>query len=79
MQNTLRKDAVLHLLVNGGWSAWIESGSCSVSCGGGIMKEIRTCTNPEPSYGGFPCPNDIPLNRQRFTKTCNQGKCSGKS
>ncbi|NUN04803.1 MAG: thrombospondin type-1 domain-containing protein [Bdellovibrio sp.] len=43
------------LPVNGGWSAWKDQGSCSKSCGGGLITQIRTCTNPAPANGGASC------------------------
>jgi len=53
------------------WSNW---GTCSTSCGPGVKKRTRTCTNPEPEYGGLTCrerdlgPNMEPAN-------CNLGTC----
>lgn len=55
------------------WSNW---GTCSTSCGPGVKKRTRTCTNPEPEYGGLTCrerdlgPNMEPAN-------CNLGTCPG--
>ena len=46
------------ITINGGWSPWstvatpcsrmINGVSTNVTCGGGIMKRRRSCTNPEP-------------------------------
>lgn len=41
--------------VNGGWSAWINSGSCGVN---GLQTQTRTCTNPTPANGGAQCSGD---------------------
>jgi hypothetical protein len=49
--------------VNGGWSLW---GTCSSSCGGGT--QTRTCTNPEPAYGGATCSGSTIQN-------CNEQPC----
>ena len=46
--------------VHGGWSYWQNSGSCSVTCGGGVQKQIKTCTNPTPKYGGSQCYGNQP-------------------
>lgn len=42
-------------VVNGGWSAWIDQGSCSKTCGSGQQMQMRTCTNPSPTSGGAAC------------------------
>ncbi|XP_063227061.1 uncharacterized protein LOC134533467 [Bacillus rossius redtenbacheri] len=39
---------------NGGWSQW-SPWSCSVSCGGGVGRQTRTCSNPRPNVHGRPC------------------------
>ena len=42
-------------LVNGGYTEWNSWTPCSVTCGRGIKKRQRFCTNPEPAYGGVAC------------------------
>lgn len=44
-----------HVLVNGGYTEWNGWTACSVTCGKGIKKRQRFCTNPEPAYGGVAC------------------------
>ena len=36
------------------WGSW-EYGSCSASCGNGIINGHRTCNSPSPSGGGSLC------------------------
>ncbi|XP_060552023.1 hemicentin-1-like isoform X2 [Ruditapes philippinarum] len=53
--------------VHGGWADWGLFGECSVSCGGGLKKRFRTCSNPSPSNNGHPCrgqaDDTVPCNR----------------
>ncbi|PAA54099.1 hypothetical protein BOX15_Mlig015709g1 [Macrostomum lignano] len=41
--------------VNGGWAQWSAWGSCSRSCGSGLVQRSRGCTNPVPEFGGDDC------------------------
>ena len=41
--------------VDGGWSAWLITGSCSVTCGVGYQRRERICDSPAPQYGGLDC------------------------
>ncbi|XP_052282757.1 coadhesin-like isoform X1 [Dreissena polymorpha] len=43
---------------HGGWSAWNEWGSCSVTCGVGLRRRDRVCDNPWPSSDGNHCFGD---------------------
>ncbi|XP_059097970.1 hemicentin-1-like [Tigriopus californicus] len=45
---------LLYSKVDGGFSEWVD-GACSVSCGSGTMLQKRTCSNPEPKFGGRYC------------------------
>ncbi|TRY74484.1 hypothetical protein TCAL_01321, partial [Tigriopus californicus] len=40
---------------HGEWSDWQPWTKCSRTCGGGIKKSIRQCTNPSPKNGGSYC------------------------
>ena len=51
------------------WSSWIE---CSVTCGTEEKTRSRTCTNPEPAYGGDECTGD-----DTKTRSCDSGSCRG--
>ena len=57
-------------IVDGGWCKWSSWGSCSKSCNGGTQVRSRTCTNPEPQYGGKQCAGS-----SQSTRACNQQKC----
>jgi len=42
--------------VNGGWTEWsLVSSTCSKTCGSGILRRIRTCTNPKNQGAGTEC------------------------
>ena len=51
-----------------GWSDWSRYGECSVSCGGGLQEERRTCLS---------VPDDCLGSSLNFLQ-CNTQKCSGK-
>lgn len=54
--------------VHGGWSVWTMWTDCSVPCGVGVQERRRSCTSPEPMYGGMFCKGDS-LQEQ----VCNTG------
>lgn len=60
------------MLVDGGWSLWGSYTSCSVTCGVGIQKRERTCTEPLPQYGGTDC---VGLSSE--TQNCTESECPG--
>lgn len=60
--------------VDGGWDAWAEWTQCSVTCGHGIQRRSRTCTNPAPSNGGAVCKGD-----GEEVKKCSPMSCAGES
>ncbi|XP_068594579.1 A disintegrin and metalloproteinase with thrombospondin motifs 13 [Brachionichthys hirsutus] len=41
--------------VHGSWSDWSAFSPCSRTCGGGVTRRARTCTNPRPAFGGDGC------------------------
>ena len=59
-----------HFVVDGRWSSWRPVGGCSKTCGGGILKFIRTCT--KPSCGGISCRGS-----STFEAQCNTACCLG--
>ena len=59
-------------LVDGGWSSWYNQTDCSVSCGGGVLTQLRSCTQPTPSCGGSECQGE-----NTKTVDCNIHCCPG--
>ncbi|XP_049884796.1 semaphorin-5A-like [Pectinophora gossypiella] len=47
--------SVTNCTVHGGWSAWSGWSECSATCGIAIKSKRRTCTAPEPRFGGRVC------------------------
>jgi len=45
---------VMHLaiVVDGAYTTWSTWSGCSVTCGNGTIERTRTCTNPQPQFGG---------------------------
>ena len=60
--------------VPGGYSEWSNWGECTVTCGGGVQKRSRTCTNPPPSDGGPACIEQN-LGPAEETQGCNTRDC----
>ena len=62
------------MIVDGGLSLWGAWESCSVTCGGGLQRRVRSCTSPPPQWGGRQC-QESPVMYQ----SCNRGVCPGNS
>ena len=58
--------------VNGGFTPWSLFTTCSKSCGEGSQSRTRSCTAPEPKYGGIECDGPV-LDEQK----CKQVDCPG--
>ena len=54
--------------IHGNWSPWENWSLCSVSCGVGVKRKMRTCSNPAPMFGGEPCVGEFEL-----FKDCDTG------
>jgi len=59
-------------VVNGGYSDYGPWSNCSSVCGGGKQTRTRTCSKPEPSFGGADCSLLGPATEQRV---CNEQAC----
>ncbi|XP_049335709.1 hemicentin-1 isoform X1 [Astyanax mexicanus] len=60
----------LTVRVNGGFSEWMEWGSCSVSCGAGVQRRLRLCSKPRPANGGRHCVGPDSESRSCKGKPC---------
>ena len=58
---------------NGAYTSWSSFGQCSKACGGGVQIRFRSCTNPAPENGGFPC-----FGPDRDFSSCNVQGCPSK-
>lgn len=56
--------------INGGWSDWLNSGTCSKTCGGGLQNQTRSCTNPAPANGGSQCSGSTSQQTACNTQAC---------
>lgn len=59
--------------VHGGWSPWSSWGSCSVTCGIGLQRRNRTCSNPFPDRFGNHCFGDAVENQICIMNGCTDG------
>ena len=58
--------------INGGYTNWSELSKCTVSCGNGTRQRTRTCSNPQPNYGGKNCSH---LGPRVDVESCNSHPC----
>lgn len=58
------------VIVDGGWTVWLDADECSVSCGGGIQNQTRFCASPAPENGGLDCEGP-----SQQTTICNEWSC----
>ena len=65
---------VCHMFkVDGGFTQWSKWTECSSSCGEGVQKRNRNCTNPKPNFLGRHCLADGSHNVE--IKKCNVRLC----
>ena len=62
--------------VHGNWGEWREVGACSVTCGGGKQKRVRTCDNPKPENGGNDCQGSDMEEADCNKQSCPMGEVS---
>ena len=60
------------IAVDGSWSSWTVSSTCSADCGGGTQSRSRTCT--EPQLGGRECFGPTQDKQKCNTQDCDPGK-----
>ncbi|PVD22593.1 hypothetical protein C0Q70_18411 [Pomacea canaliculata] len=64
--------------VDGSWSSWqwLDNGTCSVTCGEGLMEVTytRECDSPSPQYNGSNCLGD---NTKTEIVICDSQSCPG--
>ena len=58
--------------IHGGYSEWSSFSNCSKSCGTGIKRRSRKCSNPEPQHGGSNCSH---LGLSMEVKNCSEKPC----
>lgn len=59
--------------VSGGWSGWAHWTACSKTCGVGLQRRDRTCSNPYPSHGGDHCFGDSVEDKICYGMPCMDG------
>lgn len=57
--------------VDGGFTNWGNFGDCDKSCGSGVKRRTRTCSNPPPAHGGKNCEGPVDE-----VEECNTAPCA---
>lgn len=77
----IRKSFFVFIFLNdaedGGYTAWVNSGVCTVTCGGGLQRQTRSCTNPPPLNGGRNCTAQGLGPAEQFV-SCGNDRCPGR-
>ena len=66
----IRAIVSFYILVHGGWADWSNWDECSRTCGTGLMKRSRQCSNPYPGPYGNPCFGDYTETKQCLLQEC---------
>ena len=61
--------------MDGAYSSWSAWGACDQSCGSGHKLRVRSCSSPEPQFGGKNCSSHGP---EYELVACNTDPCPGK-
>ncbi|KAG8512356.1 A disintegrin and metalloproteinase with thrombospondin motifs 16, partial [Galemys pyrenaicus] len=56
--------------IHGHWADWSPWAPCSRTCGGGVSRRDRLCSNPKPAHGGKFCEGSA-----RSLRLCNGQAC----
>lgn len=56
--------------IDGGWSNWRDTSTCSQACGYGVKDQVRFCSAPTPSNGGKDCYGDDQRTVSCIIKQC---------
>ncbi|XP_041357696.1 A disintegrin and metalloproteinase with thrombospondin motifs 6-like [Gigantopelta aegis] len=67
-----RKHSFKSKPIDGSWGSWSSWGTCSRTCGGGVMSCQRKCINPVPEHEGKYCLGERKRYRSCNTKACPQ-------
>lgn len=57
--------------IDGNWTRWRPWTTCTRKCGGGVQSRLRSCTNPQPSFGGRYC-----VGKASEARMCNTQECA---
>ncbi|XP_066283319.1 cartilage intermediate layer protein 1-like [Branchiostoma lanceolatum] len=58
------------ITTDGGWTTWAVWGACDVTCGGGVQRRTRTCSNPAPEGAGRDC-----AGKDAQVRACSDWNC----
>ena len=56
--------------IDGGFTDWSPFAECDKTCGEGVQKRARSCTNPPPQYGGKNCDGAAEETKACIVKPC---------